>query len=135
MWARRALLRVPGAAQTDGDKCFYEVFCATERARGGGRKEKKSEESIRDRIDSFFCTPAKSVGGETISELEFSAKMSLGASERPGNFCLLNAIRGGQLDCIARDCREKWPVAARSVAQIKSRKGETKARPMAQRRR
>ena len=44
-----------------------------------GREEKKAEESIRDRIDSFFCTPAKSVGGETISELEFSAKMSLGA--------------------------------------------------------
>ena len=67
MWARRALLRVPGTAQTDGDKCFYEFFVQLrEREREGGRKEKKAEESIRDRIDSFFCTPAKSVDGETI---------------------------------------------------------------------
>ena len=83
MWARRALLRVPGAAQTDGDKCFYEFFVQLrERGWKGGRR-KKAEESIRDRIDSFFCTPAKSVGGElvpeSIPELDFSAKMSLGA--------------------------------------------------------
>ena len=93
---------MPGAAQTDGDKCFYEFFCATERSMVG-RKEKKAEESIRDRIDSFFCTPAKSVGGEFVREsipgLDFSAKMSLRASEEPGHFRLLNAIRGGQLDC------------------------------------
>ena len=68
-----------------------------------GERRKKAEESIRDRIDSFFCTPAKSVGGEfvreSIPELDFSAKMSLRAPEEPDHFRLLNAIRGGQLDC------------------------------------
>ena len=79
---------------------FFVQLRERERGREGGEK---AEESIRDRIDSFFCTPAKSVGGEfvreSIPELDFSAKMSLRAPEEPDHFRLLNAIRGGQLDC------------------------------------